>query len=80
MSNQMIFVFDTILRDGTQREGVSFTAEDKLKSCVSLMHLAFIILKVATPGAIITNTTTTNLRVSMFHPYFCCCKTYGGIP
>lgn len=30
MSNQ-VFVYDTTLRDGTQREGISYSLNDKLK-------------------------------------------------
>lgn len=51
MSNQMIFVFDTILRDGTQREGVSFTAEDKLKIVCKLDALGVHYIECGNPGS-----------------------------
>ncbi|MCU6792713.1 citramalate synthase [Paenibacillus sp. WQ 127069] len=50
MSNQ-IFVFDTTLRDGTQGEGVSLTAEDKIKIACKLDALGVHYIEGGNPGS-----------------------------
>ncbi|MBW7452852.1 citramalate synthase [Paenibacillus sepulcri] len=50
MSNQ-VFVFDTTLRDGTQGEGVSFTAEDKIKIARKLDELGVHYIEGGNPGS-----------------------------
>jgi 2-isopropylmalate synthase len=44
MENQNILIYDTTLRDGTQREGLSLSVEDKVRIAVRLdrMGVAFI--------------------------------------
>ena len=41
----LIYIYDTTLRDGTQAEGISLTVEDKLKITSKMMNWAFIISK-----------------------------------
>lgn len=50
MSNQ-IFVFDTTLRDGTQGEGISLSAEDKFKIALRLNALGVHYIEGGNPGS-----------------------------
>jgi 2-isopropylmalate synthase len=44
-------IFDTILRDGTQQEGLSLTVEDKIKVAEQLDHLGVAYIEGGWPGA-----------------------------
>ena len=44
-------VFDTTLRDGSQREGLSLTVEDKLRIAEQLDHLGVAFIEGGWPGA-----------------------------
>jgi len=47
----MIRLFDTTLRDGTQGEGISFSANDKLKACEKLDELGIHYIEGGWPGS-----------------------------
>jgi 2-isopropylmalate synthase len=51
MSVDVIEVFDTTLRDGSQREGLSFSVEDKLRIAEQLDHLGVAYIEGGWPGA-----------------------------
>ena len=44
-------IFDTILRDGSQQEGLSLTVEDKIKVAEQLDHLGVAYIEGGWPGA-----------------------------
>jgi 2-isopropylmalate synthase len=44
-------IFDTTLRDGSQREGLSLTVEDKLRIAEQLDHLGVAFIEGGWPGA-----------------------------
>src|SRR4051812_32975697 len=48
---QSVEIFDTTLRDGSQREGVSLTADDKLRIAEQLDHLGVHYIEGGWPGA-----------------------------
>ncbi|HON72556.1 MAG TPA: citramalate synthase, partial [bacterium] len=47
----MIYVYDTTLRDGAQREGISFSVEDKLKITTRLDELGVHYIEGGWPGS-----------------------------
>ncbi len=49
--NDQIFIFDTTLRDGTQGEGISLSAEDKLKIALKLNALGVHYIEGGNPGS-----------------------------
>jgi len=51
MSKNQVFIYDTTLRDGAQREGLSFTVEDKLKIVKKLDELGIHYIEGGMPAA-----------------------------
>ncbi|HVM67534.1 MAG TPA: citramalate synthase, partial [Acidimicrobiales bacterium] len=51
MSGDVVEVFDTTLRDGSQREGLSLSAQDKLRIAEQLDHLGVTYIEGGWPGA-----------------------------
>ena len=51
MSSQSVEIYDTTLRDGTQQEGISLTARDKLKIAKLLDTLGVAYIEGGWPGA-----------------------------
>jgi 2-isopropylmalate synthase len=51
MSTQKVEIYDTTLRDGTQQEGISLTARDKLKVATLLDSLGVAYIEGGWPGA-----------------------------
>ena len=51
MTTQRVEIYDTTLRDGTQQEGISLTARDKLKVAVLLDDLGVAYIEGGWPGA-----------------------------
>lgn len=51
MNRQRIDLYDTTLRDGAQREGISFSLEDKLKIARKLDHLGVQFIEGGFPGS-----------------------------
>ena len=51
MSKQSVEIYDTTLRDGTQQEGISLTARDKLKVASLLDSLGVAYIEGGWPGA-----------------------------
>ncbi|NNL12456.1 MAG: hypothetical protein HKO82_02055, partial [Acidimicrobiia bacterium] len=48
----MVEVYDTTLRDGTQREGISLTVEEKLRVATLLDELGVHYIEGGWPGAL----------------------------
>ena len=48
---EAVDIFDTILRDGSQQEGLSLTVDDKLRVAEQLDHLGVTFIEGGWPGA-----------------------------
>ena len=48
---EAVDIFDTILRDGSQQEGLSLTVDDKLRVAEQLDHLGVTYIEGGWPGA-----------------------------
>src|SRR5208283_5730388 len=48
---EAVDIFDTILRDGSQQEGLSLTVDDKLRVAEQLDHLGVAFIEGGWPGA-----------------------------
>ncbi len=46
-----VYLYDTTLRDGSQREGISFSVDDKLKIAPKLNELGIHFIEGGWPGA-----------------------------
>src|SRR6476661_3822233 len=51
MENRQVYLYDTTLRDGTQREGMSLSAADKVKIARELDALGFHYIEGGWPGS-----------------------------
>ena len=51
MMPEAVDIFDTILRDGSQQEGLSLTVDDKLRVAEQLDHLGVAYIEGGWPGA-----------------------------
>ena len=51
MSNKVISVFDSTLRDGSQGEGISYSVQDKIHICQALDRLGIDFIEAGNPGS-----------------------------
>ena len=56
MSKELLFIFDTTLRDGAQTQGVDFSVDDKIKIASALDNLGVDYIEGGWPGANPTDT------------------------
>src|SRR6185295_18808647 len=80
----MIQVYDTTLRDGTQREGISLSCDDKLRIATRLDELGVAFIEGGWPGSnpkdveFFERARTLNLKTALISAFGATCRAQGG--